>query len=155
MASSINHRELCHYETRLDGGYLFLCELVIGGQIIRVRKEKTVFRLNDEYELVHTRSVDNKYYTIRQTFEKELARNYLFNNNHFLMTSEVVETNMENEEEIENFKQIWDEQIIPQFNSNQSAGSFDEFLSSLHLSWSLDSFGEENNQDWNEAYLNR
>ena len=85
------------------------------------------------------------YYTILQIYRKD----------RFLLTSKVVGTNMENEQEIENFKQIWDEEIIPQFNSNQRAGSFDEFLSSLHLSWSLDSFGEENNQDWNEAYLNR
>ena len=124
--------------TNRRGSYHFQCELEIGGQIIEVTKEKQYFRpfertrdrFIERYELIHIRSVDEKWYRIRQTFEKELiSLNDLSNNNPFLMTNEVIETNMDNEE-VEIFKQIWNEEIIPQ-----------------QISWSLDRFGEENNQN--------
>ena len=122
---------------RRSRGYYFHCELEIGGQIIEVTKEKKNFspveqsrdNLIERYELFHFRSVDEKWYRVRQTFEKELTSlNDLSNNNPFLMTNEVIETNMD-KDEVKIFKQIWNEEIIPQ-----------------QISWSLDRFGEENNQ---------
>ena len=148
MASSINPRgeapvlRQLNYETRPGGGYIFICELVIGGQIVRVTREKTVMAVNGSYELVHTRSVGLNFFTIRDTYEKDespqsqappVRKNFRF-------TSEVHETNMQWGGEIENFMQIWDDEIIPQYicicRSYQNMDPFEYDLMRL----SLDSF---------------